>query len=158
MTKKYIRISRLISIALTIILGTVFLMIGFSQKPEQSLQEKAATEVSTSDHLAVLWTSGDREVALKMVFMYTLNAKKFEWWDDITFIVWGPSSKLLSEDIELQAEIRKMQDAGIIVKACKACADQYQVSAKLEELGIEVIYMGKELTDYIKGDTKLITF
>lgn len=27
------------------------------------------------DKLAVLWTSADREVALKMVFMYTYNSK-----------------------------------------------------------------------------------
>ena len=52
--------------------------------------------------LAVLWTSGDRDVAIKMVFMYTFNAKKRGWWNDIQFIVWGPSSKLLSEDLEIQ--------------------------------------------------------
>ena len=28
-------------------------------------------EFAASDKLVVLWTSGDREVALKMVFMYT---------------------------------------------------------------------------------------
>ena len=27
------------------------------------------------DKLVVVWTSGDREVALKMVFMYTINSK-----------------------------------------------------------------------------------
>ncbi|MBL7110930.1 MAG: hypothetical protein ISS19_03195 [Bacteroidales bacterium] len=29
-----------------------------------------------NEKLVVLWTSGDREVALKMAFMYTFNAKK----------------------------------------------------------------------------------
>ena len=29
--------------------------------------------------LVVLWTSGDRDVALKMVFMYTLNSKLKGW-------------------------------------------------------------------------------
>ncbi|MBW2077553.1 MAG: DsrE family protein, partial [Deltaproteobacteria bacterium] len=28
------------------------------------------------DTLVVLWSSGDREVATRMVFMYTLNAKR----------------------------------------------------------------------------------
>ncbi|WP_197092805.1 hypothetical protein [Labilibaculum euxinus] len=55
--------------------------------------------------LAVVWTSGDRDVALKMVFMYTYNAKKMGWWDEINLIVWGPSSKLLCEDAELQEYI-----------------------------------------------------
>ncbi|RLB28776.1 MAG: DsrE family protein, partial [Deltaproteobacteria bacterium] len=32
------------------------------------------------DTLVVLWSSGDREVATRMVFMYTLNAKRKGWW------------------------------------------------------------------------------
>lgn len=111
-----------------------------------------------ADKLVVLWTSGDREVALKMVFMYTLNAKKNNWWGDVTFIVWGPSSKLLSSDEELQAEIKKMKAAGVILEACKACADSYGASAKLQELGIDVKYMGKPLTAYIKEGRHMLTF
>jgi len=47
---------------------------------------------------------------------------------------------------------------GIIVEACKACADQYGVAGKLEELGITVKYMGKPLTDFLKSDAKVVTF
>jgi len=108
--------------------------------------------------LMVLWTSGDREVALKMVFMYTFNAKKRGWWDQIRFVVWGPSSKLLSEDKELQKGIKDMMDAGVEVQACKACADQYGVSDKLTALGIEVKYMGVPLTDMLKGGWVSLTF
>lgn len=108
--------------------------------------------------LMVLWTSGDREVALKMVFMYTFNAKKRGWWDQIRFVVWGPSSKLLSEDKELQKGIKDMLEAGVEVQACKACADQYGVSDKLTALGIEVKYMGVPLTDMLKGGWASLTF
>jgi hypothetical protein len=108
--------------------------------------------------LVVLWTSGDPDVAKKMVFMYTINAKKREWWQDIKFIVWGPSSKLLSEDQELQTQIKDFIEAGIKVEACKACADQYGVADNLAELGIEVKYMGEPLTDYIKSESKVMTF
>lgn len=111
-----------------------------------------------SDRLAVLWTSADREVALKMVFMYTLNSKLRGWWEDVTLIVWGPSSKLLSEDSELQDYVKKAQEAGVIFQACKACSDMYGVTEKLEELGIEVIYMGVPLTEYLKNGWKVITF
>ncbi len=106
-------------------------------------------QVENKDKLVVLWTSGDREVALKMAFMYTYNSKKFGWWKDITLVVWGPSAKLLSEDKELQDYIKKMKDAGITLKACKGCSDMYGVSEKLESMGITVKYMG-ELTDYLK--------
>jgi hypothetical protein len=65
--------------------------------------------VNKQDKLAVLWTSADREVALKMVFMYTYNSKLRGWWDDLTLIIWGPSSKLLSADKELQDYVKKAQ-------------------------------------------------
>ncbi|KPJ87091.1 MAG: DsrE family protein [Spirochaetes bacterium DG_61] len=110
------------------------------------------------ESLVVVWSSGDREVALKMVFMYTYNAKRKSWWKDITFIVWGPSEKLLSEDREIQNYLKKMQSAGISVEACKACSDMYGVSEKLEALGVDVKYMGVPLTEYLKEDRKVITF
>ncbi len=127
-------------------------------RPDQPAQpEERRQEVAPEDKLVVVWTSGDREVALKMVFMYTLNSRKFGWWDDVTLVVWGPSAKLLSEDKELQDYIGKIGDAGVTLKACKACADMYGVSEKLEALGIEVKYMG-ELTDYIKEGRNVLTF
>ena len=110
------------------------------------------------EKLFVLWSSGDREVATKMVFMYTLNAKLRGWWKDISLIVWGPSAKLVSEDKELQAEIIKIKEAGVELMACKACSDSYGVSDTLEELGIDVKYMGEPLTQLLKGNDKIITF
>ena len=103
--------------------------------------------------LVVLWTSGDREVALKMVFMYTLNSKLKQWWKSVTLIVWGPSSKLLSTDTELQASLFKMKEAGVKLMACKRCADMYGVSNDLEKLGVDVKYMGEHLTEFLKSDS-----
>jgi hypothetical protein len=110
------------------------------------------------EKLFVMWSSGDREVATKMVFMYTLNAKRRGWWNDISLIVWGPSAKLVSEDKELQAKIKEIKDAGVELMACKACSDSYGVSDTLEQLGIDVKYMGEPLTQLLKEDQKIITF
>jgi hypothetical protein len=109
------------------------------------------------DSLIVLWASGDPEVALKMVFMYTLNCKLQGWWNEVTLIVWGPSAKILSENVQLQKSIQKMKEAGVILEACKACADLYHVSPKLKELGIDVKYMGQPLTDYLKSDKVVLS-
>lgn len=111
-----------------------------------------------NDKLVVLWTSGDKDVAEKMVFMYTLNAKLREWFKDVTLIVWGPSTKLLSEDEHLQDYVRNMLKAGVNIRACRACADMYEVSDKIEAMGISVEYMGEPLTEYIKSDYKILTF
>ncbi|MEJ2542401.1 MAG: DsrE family protein [Gemmatimonadota bacterium] len=108
--------------------------------------------------LAVLWTSGDREVALNVAFMYTHNAKARGWFDEVTLIVWGPSSRLLSEDEELQEYVVRMEEAGVEVVACRACADTYGVSEILEGMGIEVKYMGEPLTEMLKGDWEILTF
>ncbi|MBD3196749.1 MAG: DsrE family protein [Candidatus Lokiarchaeota archaeon] len=113
---------------------------------------------SKNNKLVVLWTSGDREVALNMVFMYTLNAKIHSWWEDIIFIVWGPSAKLACEDEEIRKILGNMKDKGVILEACKACADKYGVSPDLEEMGIDVRYMGQPLTDYIKNGYHILTF
>jgi len=110
------------------------------------------------NELVVLWTSGDREVALKMVFMYTFNSKAKGWWENVCLIVWGPSSKLLTEDKELQDYVGRMIEAGIKVVACKACTDSYGISDAIEKLGIEVKFMGQPLTHILKQNTKLITF
>ncbi|TDO89302.1 hypothetical protein DFR79_11255 [Halanaerobium saccharolyticum] len=114
--------------------------------------------MTEDNSLVILWTSGDQEVAENMVFMYTINAKKQGWWQDVKFIVWGPSSKLLSENQELQKQVKDFIEAGIKVEACKACADRYNVADDLAELGIEVKYMGEPLTDYLKSESKVMTF
>ncbi|MBD3289348.1 DsrE family protein [candidate division KSB1 bacterium] len=108
--------------------------------------------------LAVLWTSGDPEVAHKVCFMYTHNAKKQGWFDEVVLIVWGPSAKLLAEDSSLQTKIAAMKKDGVILEACKACADMYEVSGNLEKLGIDVKYMGVPLSDMLKQDWKVLTF
>ena len=132
-----------------------FVVGGIVQQPElaaEGVQEQ-------TPNLAIVWTSGDRDVALKMVFMYTLNAKRRGWANEVELIVWGPSSKLLSHDVELQEQVAAMQEVGVVLKACKACSDSYGVSDKLQELGIEVKYMGVELTELISSsDWNVITF
>jgi hypothetical protein len=119
------------------------------------MEEKSVTP----DALVVLWSSGDREVATKMVFMYTLNAKRRDWWKNVTLIVWGPSAKLLTQDSQLQDRIKEMREAGVSLLACKACSDSYGVSESLEKLGIDVKYMGEPFTEILKDNRqKVITF
>ena len=50
-----------------------------------------------------------------------------------------------------------MKEAGVILEACKACADLYHVSTKLKELGIDVKYMGQSLTEYLKSDKVVLS-
>lgn len=112
----------------------------------------------SEDKLVVLWTSGDREVAINMMFMYIKNSIKKNWWKEVNLIIWGPSAKLVAEDKEILKELQESQDLGITVEACRACASNYEVVDKLEKLNVNVRYMGQPLTEYIKGQDEVITF
>jgi len=111
-----------------------------------------------TDHLAVIWSSGDPEVAHKVCFMYTHNAKRRGWFTHVTLIVWGPSAALLARDPSLQQRVREMVVDGVVVEACKACADMYGVSDQLTALGIDVKYMGVPLTEMLKSGWHTLTF
>ena len=108
--------------------------------------------------LAVVWTSNDPEVAEKVCFMYTQNAKLKGWFDVVVLVVWGPSAKLLSENKILQERIKQMIADGVKVEACVACANMYGVADQLAALGIEVKAMGPVLTVYLKENWKVLTF
>jgi len=110
-----------------------------------------------TNKLLIVWTSGERDVALKMVFMYAGNAKKYGWWEEVTLLVWGPSQKLLVEDEELQGELAELLELDVRVVACKACADSYLITEQLEAL-VEVFYSGEFLTDWLKASKRVITF
>jgi len=115
-------------------------------------------EVTQKDGVLIVWTSADRDVALRMVLMYAGNAKKHGWWEHVTLLVWGPSQRLLAEDEVLQTEIAACIDLGVRVIACKACADSYPVTEQLESLGVEVFYTGQFLTDWLKTGAPIVTF
>lgn len=114
--------------------------------------------LKNSDTLCILWTSGDPDVAIKMVLMYANAAKQNKWFNEVQLIIWGPSSKLTSENKEIQEMLEKMMNIGVKIEACKACADQYGVSDKLKSFGIVVKYMGEPLTEILKSNKKLMTF
>ena len=108
--------------------------------------------------LVVLWTSGDPEVAEKVCFMYTHNAKIQGWFDEVTLVVWGPSAKLLAQNPDLQKRVKAMIEDGIKVEACVACADMYGVAQDLRDMGIDVKGMGVPLTGYLKSGAKMLNF
>lgn len=114
--------------------------------------------MDNSNKLAIVWSSRDRDVAEKVVFLYAQGAKQQGWFDDVVLIVWGPSSKTLAGDKELQNQLQDLMKAGITVRACSVCAGQYGVTEELTNLGLDVLPMGGPLTEYLKEGWKMLTF
>ncbi len=113
---------------------------------------------SVSDKLVIVWTSDDPYLAERMVLMYAHAAKTAGWFSEVTIIIWGPSAKMVSENLKIQEKLKAMQKDGVEIQACIACATAYGVVDDLKNLGFEVKGMGKPLTDYLKSDAKVLTF
>ncbi|MDZ7671255.1 MAG: DsrE family protein [Halanaerobiales bacterium] len=111
-----------------------------------------------NDKLYILWTNDNKVTFKNMISMYAFNAKKNNWWNEIEIIIWGSSSKLVANNKEVQNHIKKLINSSIKISACRACADELQVTDRLIELGIEVKYWGEPLTNIIKDKENLITF
>jgi hypothetical protein len=107
--------------------------------------------------LYILWTSDNIITAEKMVLMYSQNCILKDWWDEVEVIIWGASAKLASENNIIREKIKMASHVGVKFTACKGCSDQLGVSESLTEIGVNVIYYGKELTDIIQNEDKLIT-
>lgn len=113
--------------------------------------------MDTKDHLYVLWTSGEKATFDEMVYMYTLNSMKRQWWKEVTLIIWGASAELVGTNQEVQAKLKELSIAGVELTACKACADNLSVSGIFEKNHIELKYWGTPLTELLKADVKMIT-
>lgn len=147
-------------VALLFFVSLAFIGSVSAQTPRQpdSLKSDCTPAAAVGHRQLIVWSSGDREVALKMVFMYALNCKKRAWMDDVRLLVWGPADKLLVEDAELQKYLAELKKAGVELYACKACADMYGVADKLSALGINVMYTGTMLADLQKEGWHVLTF
>lgn len=125
---------------------------GFSSETKQN------TPKDLSDQLVVIWSSDDPYVAERVALMYTHAAKRNEWFNDVTLIIWGPSAKLIAENTKLQTKLKAMIADGVKVEACSACSNAYGTTQILKELGYDPKGMGVPLTDYLKGNAKVLTF
>lgn len=116
------------------------------------------TSAVTPSRLAVVWSSGDPDVAHRVCLMYCHAAKQQQWFDEVQLVVWGPSARLLAADKDLQAKVNTMKQDGVTVQACVVCADSYGVSQRLRDLGLEVKPMGAPLSGMLKEGWKVLTF
>jgi len=123
-----------------------------------SLDLKAQELETKKEKLAVLWVSGDRDVAEKSCLMYTHAAKRNGWFDEVVLIVWGSSSNLLANDVALQEKVKAMKEDGVILEACISCSNMFGVTEDLKALGIDVKGMGVPLTDYLKSGYHVLTY
>jgi hypothetical protein len=109
------------------------------------------------NELNVLWTNANPVTAEHMVFLYTINAKKRNWFDEVKIIIWGDTARLAAENEVIRSLIKTALSVGVIVEGCLACASALEVKEELEALGVTLAYMGQPLTEILKSEAYLLT-
>lgn len=109
------------------------------------------------EKLNILWTTTNRDTIKNMIAMYSIGAIRHGWIDNVNVIIWGASAEIAGNDEEIQGLIKDMMQAGVTFQACLACADKYGVAPILERLGMEVKYMGPDLTNILDKNEKLLS-
>ncbi len=129
--------------------------LGFANAQDENKTAK------DGDHtkLVVVWSSADVEVAERIALLYPLNSARREVFEEVVFVIWGPSAKLATKNEKIKAMILKMKEYGVVVEACKDCTDTFGVSQELIDMGVDVKYMAAAMTNYVKdGDYRILTF
>ena len=110
------------------------------------------------DRVFMILSSADRLVHEELTFMYANGALKHEWMDEVRVIFWGPAQLLIVKDEPLKEYLKKLQDVGVELWACKRCSDDLGVTEKLKDLGIQVEYVGSLVSEMLKDGWYQLTF
>jgi len=108
--------------------------------------------------LLIIWSTSEIEVAKKMILLYGSVILPRNYWDEAHIMIWGPSAKLLAENVELQEMVAKVQATGVKFSCCVVCSDDYGVTEKLASFGIDMTHTGEMLTESLQSDWKVLTF
>lgn len=111
------------------------------------------------DKVFILIADADPRILTDVVFPYARNAVRNQWIEEIVLILWGPIQKTVVGALELKSQVMDLVAADhISVWACKQCSDDYNVSEKLEELGVTVQYVGEKVSNMMKEGWHQLTF
>ncbi len=136
-----------------LLLLTVFMLLS-----HDTLQAEKQVQDEASNKLVIVWTSDDSYTAERMVLMYAHTSKTAGWFEEVTLIIWGPSAKMVAENVKIQEKLKVMQEDGVEIRACIVCANMYEVNEDLKAMGFDVQGMGKPLTEYLKSGAHVLTF
>ncbi|SEA24372.1 hypothetical protein SAMN05660420_01572 [Desulfuromusa kysingii] len=101
----------------------------------------------------LIWlASGDLD-KLQPGIIYGTNARKNGWVDDVQFVVFGESEKVMLEHPETFAILQENNTA-----YCKFVADDLGITSSLTKKGANIIYVGDYISNFIKEGYQVITF
>lgn len=102
-----------------------------------------------SDRIVVIIASAEPAKAATGL-MYATNALKHGWMQDVQLFFFGPAEDLLLEDPDLQEMLLEFHRQNRTAVACKFLSDRNGASAGLADLGVQVAYVGAQISNLIK--------
>ena len=106
----------------------------------------------------IVVSSSDKEIAAEVGLRYSLGAATKQWMDEVKVFLFGPAEKLAAHDPDVQTRLKNVLEAGVEVMACKAYADESNITGALEETGIKVVYIGAIIAQLLKDGWASMTF
>ena len=98
--------------------------------------------------IVVILSTSDVEKA-RTGAMYAINALKHGWMEEVKIFFFGPAQNLLLEDAALQDYMKEYSFMEECAVAFRYISDRDKKSEQIRELGLEVEYVGKMISDYI---------
>ena len=101
-----------------------------------------------SDKALVIISTGEVEKAL-IGLMWATNALRFGWMEDVRVIFFGPAQNLVLEDNRVKEMAQGLVEAEKPI-FCKFISDRDGNSEQLEQLGMDVQFVGEIISNFIK--------
>ncbi|MHA1585193.1 MAG: DsrE family protein [Promethearchaeota archaeon] len=111
------------------------------------------------NRMFIIVSNADPRIMTDVAFPYVRNASRNGWMNSIRLILWGPSQKSIVQALELKAAIMDLlKEDHVEIWACKQCSEDYQISDKLEQLGVIIKYIGEDISEMLKEGWYQLTF
>jgi hypothetical protein len=108
-----------------------------------------------SEKLLVIIASGDREKVLTAL-MYAKNTIKYGWLSEVKVIFFGPAENLLISDSDVRESAKELANLDEPV-ACRFLSDRDGTTKRIEDMGIDVDYVGTIIADLLRdGYTPMV--
>lgn len=105
------------------------------------------------ENLLIVWSNGDLDLANKFPLLYSSVILDRGYWKSAHLMLWGPSIRLVKENVAIQNKLKEIQNTGVEMSACIVCVEDYEAVDLLQSLNIEVTHTGEFLTKALKDET-----
>ena len=104
------------------------------------------------ENLLIVISTDNVDSILKFPLLYGGVSIPRKYWKRVHIIFWGASIKVAQNNEEVRQKVQDMQKDGVEFSSCIVCADEYEASKDLEDIGIKCTHTGDMLNEALQND------